>query len=170
MQSDVCQLPRIHCDNCNAGGACQILQDSDWKAEDQRGARARTSAGKSNDDDNQGSDMPSWMFKEKSNREETKNEDSKKKPAQRKKNANHATVDVKVQVGTTEGKCVAGPVLPRAQAKKTDKIHPLKVKDTMSSVDKSTIEDLQKKESTLKNSLIELENQLSERTMLESSS
>ena len=27
-----------------------------------------------------------------------------------------------------EGKCVAGPVLTRAQAKKSDKIYPLKVK------------------------------------------
>ena len=47
----------------------------DWKAEDQRGARARTSGGINNDD---GGDMPSWMFKEES-REETKNIDSKKK-------------------------------------------------------------------------------------------
>ena len=39
--------------------------------------------------------------------------------------------------------------MPRAQAKKSDKIHPLKV-EAMSSVDKSAIEDLQKKDSTLK--------------------
>ena len=39
-----------------------MLPDPDWKAEDQRGARARTSAGK-NDDDNQDGNMPSWMFK-----------------------------------------------------------------------------------------------------------
>ena len=38
----------------------------------------------------------------------------------------------------------------RAQAKKSDKVHPLKVKEAMSSVDKSTIENLQKKDSTLK--------------------
>ena len=44
----------------------------DWKTEDQREARARTSAGNNNDGDNQGGDMPSWMFKEESNREETK--------------------------------------------------------------------------------------------------
>ena len=56
------------------------------------------------------------------------------------------TQDVKVQEGTTEGKCVAGPYLTRAQAKKTDKIHPLKA---MSSVNQSAIEDLQKKDSTL---------------------
>ena len=37
-----------------------------------------------------------------------------------------------------------------AQAKKSDKIHPLKVKGAMSSVDKSTIEDLQKNDFTLK--------------------
>ena len=37
-----------------------------------------------------------------------------------------------------------------AQVKKSDKIHPLKVKEAISSVDNSTIEDLQKKDSTLK--------------------
>ena len=47
-------------------------------------------------------------------------------------------------------KYVAGPVLTRAQAKKSDKIHPLKVKEAMSSVDKSTIKDLQKRDSTMK--------------------
>ena len=66
------------------------------------------------------------------------------------KNDNRATEDIKVQEGTTEGKCVTGPVLTRAQAKKSNKIHPLKVKEAMSSVDKTTIEDLQKKDSPLK--------------------
>ena len=75
----------------------------------------------------------------------TQNRDTQKKPAQIKKNDNRATQDVKVQEGTTEGKCVAGPCLTRDQIKKTDKIHPLKVKEAMSSVGKSTIEDLQKK-------------------------
>ena len=37
-----------------------------------------------------------------------------------------------------------------AQVKKNDKIHPLKVKEAMSSVHKATIEDLQKEDSTLK--------------------
>ena len=55
-----------------------------WKAEDQREARASTSG-----------DMPGWMFKEESNRGETKNRDSMKKPAQIKKTDNHATQDVK---------------------------------------------------------------------------
>ena len=81
--------------------------------------------------------MPSWMFKEESNRKETKNRDSKKKPAQLKKNVNHAKQDVKVQDGTVEGKCVAGPVLTRVQVKKSDKIHPLKVKEAMSSANKT---------------------------------
>ena len=134
----------------NIRSACQMLHDPDWKAEDQSGAPARTRAGNNNDDDNQGSDMPSWMFKEESDRDETKNRDSKKKPAQLKKNDNRAKQDVKVQECTMEGKCVAGPVLTRAQAKKTDKIHPWKVKEAMSSVDKSTIEDLKKKDCTLK--------------------
>ena len=46
--------------------------------------------------------------------------------------------------------CVAGPVVTNAQAKKSDKVHLLKLKEAMSSVDKSTIENLQKKDSTLK--------------------
>ena len=87
------------------------------------------------------------MFKE-SNRGKTKNRNSKKKPAQIKKNDHRAIKDV--QEGTTEAKCVAGPGLTRAQAKKSDKIHPLRVKEAMSSVNKTTIEDLQKKDSTLK--------------------
>ena len=67
----------------NVRGARQMLPDPDWKAEDQREARAKTSGG--NNNDNQGGDMPSWMFKEESNRGKTKNRDSKKKLAQIKK-------------------------------------------------------------------------------------
>ena len=134
----------------NVRGERQMLPDPDWKAEDQREARARTSGGNNDDNDNQDGDMPSWMFKEESNRGKTKNRDSKKKPAQIKKNDNRTTEDIKVQEDTTEGKYVAGPVLTRAQANKSVKIHPIKVKQAMSSVDKTTIEDLQKKDSTLK--------------------
>ena len=90
------------------------------------------------------------MFKEECNRGKPKNRNSGKKPAQIKKNYNCATEDIKVQKATTEGKCVAGPVLTRAQAKKSDKIYPLKVKEATSSVDKTTMEDFQKKDSTLK--------------------
>ena len=134
----------------NVKGAPQMLPDPDWKAEDQREAQAGTSGGNNNGDDNKGGNMPSWMIKEESNRGETKNRGSKKKLAQIKKNGNRATQDVKVQEGTTEGKCVAGPRLTRAQARKTDKIHQLKVKEAISSADKSSTEDLQKKDSTLK--------------------
>ena len=52
----------------NVKGARQMLPDPNWKADNQKGARARTSGGNNNDDDNQGGDMPSWMFKEESNR------------------------------------------------------------------------------------------------------
>ena len=65
-----------------------------------RGSQARTSVGNNNDNDNQGGDMPSWMLKEGSNREEIKNRDSKKKPAKLEKNDNRATQDVKVQEGS----------------------------------------------------------------------
>ena len=40
--------------------------------------------------------------------------------------------------------------MTRAQAKKSDKVSLLKVKEAMFSVDKSTIENLHKKDSTLK--------------------
>ena len=46
----------------NMRGARQMLPDPDWKAEDQREARARTKGGNNNDNDNKGGDMPSWMF------------------------------------------------------------------------------------------------------------
>ena len=55
----------------NVKGARQMLPDPDWKAEDQRGARARTSGGNKNDDDNQGGDMPSWSPTEEKLRIET---------------------------------------------------------------------------------------------------
>ena len=105
---------------------------------------------------------------EKSNREETKNRDSKKKPPQLKKNDNSATQDVKVQESAKEGKCDAGQVFRSAQAKKSDKIHPLKVKEAMSSVNMSTIADLEKY-STLKICFDRVGKQII-RTMLESSS
>ena len=50
----------------------------------------------------------------------------------------------------TEEECVVGPVVTRAQSKKSDKVHLLKVKEAMSSVGKLTIENIQKKDSTLK--------------------
>ena len=52
----------------NVRGARQMLPDPDWKAEDRGEARARTSEGNNDDNDNQGGDMPNWMFKEESNR------------------------------------------------------------------------------------------------------
>ena len=58
----------------NVRGARQMLPDPDWKAEDQRVARARTSGGNNDDNDNQGGDMPSWMFKEESNRGKPRSE------------------------------------------------------------------------------------------------
>ena len=67
-----------------------------------------------------------------------------------KKNYDHARRNTKVKEGATEEEYVAGPVVTRAQAKKCDKFHPLKVKEAMSSVDKSTNENLQTKDSTLK--------------------
>ena len=139
----------------NVRGARRMLPDPDWKAEDQPGVRARTSGGNKDkdNDDNQGGDIPAWMFRrsnQKTEKSTPKERDSKKKPAQPKENDDRAKRNVKVKEGATEEKCVAGPVVTRAQAKKSDKVHPLKVKEAMTSVDKSTIENLQKKDSTLK--------------------
>ena len=139
----------------NVRGARRMLPDPDWKAEDQPGVRARTSGGNKDkdNDDNQGGDIPAWMFRksnQKTEKSAPKKRDSKKKSAQPKENDDRARRNVKVKEGTTEEKCVAGPVVTRAQAKKSDKVHPLKVKEAMSSVDKSTIENLQKKDSSLK--------------------
>ena len=58
--------------------------------------------------------MTSWMFKEESNREETKNRDWKRKPAQLKKNDKGATQDVKNQEDTMQGKGAAELVLTSA--------------------------------------------------------
>ena len=87
---------------------------------------------------------------EKTERSAPKKRDPKKKPAQPKESDDHARRNTKVKEGATEEECVAGPVVTRAQAKKSDKVHLLKLKEGMSSVDKSTNENLQKKDSTLK--------------------
>ena len=86
---------------------------------------------------------------QKTEKSASKERNSRKKPAQLKENDDCARRNVNVKEGTTEEKCVAGPVVTRAQAKKSDKVHPLKVKEAMSSVEKSTIENLQRKNSTL---------------------
>ena len=80
--------------------------------------------------------MPSWMFKE-SNRGKTKKGDSKKKPAQ-------------LRMITMLHKMSKTKRALRKESVLLDKIHPLKVKETMSSVDRSTTEDLQKEDSTSK--------------------
>ena len=90
------------------------------------------------------------MFKrsnQKTEKNALKERDSKKKPANPKENDDR---NMKVKEGATEEECVAGPAVTRAQTKKSDKVHPLKVKEAVSSVNKSTIENLQKKDSTLK--------------------
>ena len=53
----------------NVRNARQMFPDPDWKAEDQQGTRARTSGGNSNDNDDQGGDMPTGCSVEESNRE-----------------------------------------------------------------------------------------------------
>ena len=69
----------------------RMLPDPDSKAEDQPGVRARTSGGNKDkdNDDNQGGDIPAWMFNrsnQKTEKSAPKKRDSKKKPAQPKEN------------------------------------------------------------------------------------
>ena len=84
----------------------------------------------------------------------TKTRYSKKKPAQTEKMITVLHKMSKFKRAPWKERVFAGPCLTRAQVKKSDKIQPLKVKEAMLSVDKSTIEDLQKKDSTLKKALI----------------
>ena len=68
-----------------------MLPDPEWKAEDHPGVRARTSWGNKDKDngDNQGGDIPAWMFKkssqEKTEKSAPKTRDSKRKQAQPRK-------------------------------------------------------------------------------------
>ena len=153
-------LANVYLDSPYYKGHCRVMYvsspvDPDFKAEHQPGVRARTSGGNKDkdNDDNQGGDIPAWMFRrsnQKTEKSAPKETDSKKKPAKPKENVDRARRNTKVKEGATEETCVAGPVVTRVQAKKSDKVHPLKAKEAMSSVDKSTIENLQKKDSTLK--------------------
>ena len=151
---DECARPRLE----GSGPGVKVKTsrgNKDKDNDDDQGGEVKTSRGnkdKDNDDD-QGGDIPAWMFKrsnQKTEKSAPKERDSMKKPAQPKEKDDRARRNVKVKKGATEEECVAGTVVTRAQAKKSDKVHPLKVKEDMSSVDKSTIENLQKKDSALK--------------------
>ena len=63
--------------------------------------------------------------KKKTEKSVPKKRDSKKKPAQG--NDDCARRNVKVKEGATEEKCVAGLVVTRAQAKKSDKVNLLRL-------------------------------------------
>ena len=98
------------------------------------------------DFEDQGGDMTCCLFKERCNLEKTKKcapkkKNSTKKSAKLWKNNISARRDVKVKGGATQEECVAIPVVTKAQAKKSDRINPLKVKEALSSVYKFTIED-----------------------------
>ena len=59
-----------------------MLADPDWKAGDKQGVRARTSGGNKDkdNDDNQGGDIPAWMFRrsnQKTEKSAPKERDSK---------------------------------------------------------------------------------------------
>ena len=81
----------------NMRGAHQMLPDPDWKAENQEETRARTSGGNNDDNDNQGGDMPSWMFKQESNRGKTKNREQRSQPRSRR------MISVLIKILTSRG-------------------------------------------------------------------
>ena len=94
-----------------------------------RTSRLRTSGGNKDkdNDDNQIGDIhvPAWMFRKSNQKIEKsapKERDYKKKQAQPKENDDHARWNVKINEGATEEECVAGPVVMRAQAKKSSPI------------------------------------------------
>ena len=53
-----------------------MLPDREWKPNNQREARTRTSLG---NNDNQDGDTPSWMFKDESNRGKTKKRETQRR-------------------------------------------------------------------------------------------
>ena len=98
------------------GNVRRMLPDPIWEDEDQLGVRARTSGGnkdKDNDDD-QGGDIPAWIFRksiqEKTKKNALKKRDSKKKPAQPKETDDKARRYIKVKEGATEEEYAGGPV------------------------------------------------------------
>ena len=133
---------------------CQILPDTDWKAEDQRVYWVRTSVGNNNDDDNQRGDIVGCSKRGPTERELRIETQRRSQPSSRRIIMVQRKMSNSFE-STMEGKCVAGPVLTRAQANMSDKIHPIQVKEAMSSVNKSTtdLEDLQKKDFSMRKML-----------------
>ena len=149
-------LANVHLDSPYYKGQCKVMRgarwmlpDPNWKADNQKEARARTSG------------VTTMRLTTKvviclvgcsrrSPTEERLRTETQRRSQPRSRRMITMLLKVLVLEETTEGKCVGGPVLTRAQTKKSDKIHSLKVKEATSSVDKTTIEDLQKKDSTLK--------------------
>ena len=99
-----------------------MLPDTDWRAEDQPGVRARTSGGNDNNkgnDDDQDGDISRGLQRRETLR--------RNQPSPR----NILTVPdgmSKVKGDAPGEACVAGPVVTRAQAKKCDKVQRLKAK------------------------------------------
>ena len=101
--------------------------------------------------------VSAWMFEKKSNQEKTEKSALKKKPTKPKENDDRARQKMKVKEGATKEECFVGPVVMRAQAKKSDKVHPLKVKEAMSSVDKSILRIFRRRIRLCRSVLIPLE-------------
>ena len=113
-------------------GALQMLPDRGLKAEVQPEGRGRASGGSNNDDE----EVKCLVgCSERSIRILLRRRVTRK-AAQPKKNDNHARQDVTDYEGAT---------VTRAQVKNSDKSHPLKVKEAVSTIDKFTTDDIQKK-------------------------
>ena len=127
----------------NVRGARQMLPDPVWKAEDQR--EAQVGATTMTITTNMVICLVGCSKRCPTEEKQRRETQRRSKPSSRRL----ITTLHKISKKAPQNESVAGPVLKRAQVKKSDKIHPLKVKEAMSGVDKMTIEDLQK-DSTLK--------------------
>ena len=153
----------------NVRGARRMLPDPDWKAEDQPGVRARTSGGNKDkdNDDNQGGDIPAWMFRrsnQKTEKSAPKERDSKMKPAQPKENDDRARRNVKVKEGATEEKCVAGPVVTRLRLRRVIKFTRWRLKRLCPVLTSRLLRIFRRRIRLLRSVLIALGSRSSERT------
>ena len=87
--------------------------------------------------------MPSWIFKEESNREKLRRETQRRSQPRRRR-----VIKVVDRMLKSKREALEKSMM-RAEVKKSDKIHHFKVKEAMSSVEVLKT-DLQEKDSTLK--------------------
>ena len=126
-----------------------MLLHPEWKAEDQPRVQDRTSCG-NNNAYNKNGNIPGWMFREKSNQKEPRKLFRRRKTLRKNQPSPRKMISVLDWMSKRPylKRSVSLDQMASPRAKKCDKIHPMKVKESMSSVDKSAKKDLHKKDST----------------------